>query len=72
MWVVSPSLVHDELLAQGDVLEGELPVAAAKNGEESQQVEQEGDHHARILARPALTDQPPPGGVLAKDMRQGC
>jgi hypothetical protein len=29
------------LLAQGDVLEGELPVAAAKKGEESQQVEQE-------------------------------
>jgi hypothetical protein len=43
-------LVDDELLAQGQVLEGELAVAAAEEGEESQQVEHEGDHQARILS----------------------
>jgi hypothetical protein len=38
------SLVDGELLAQGQVLEGELVVAAEEEGEESEQVEQEGDH----------------------------
>jgi hypothetical protein len=32
------------LLVQGEVLEGKLVVAAAKEGEEPKQVEQEGDH----------------------------
>jgi hypothetical protein len=46
------------LVTQGEVLQGELAVAAAEDREESKQVEQEGDHQARIVARPELTDQP--------------
>ena len=38
------SLVHGELLAQGEVLQGELPVATTEEREELKQVEQEGDH----------------------------
>ena len=34
---------------QGEVLQGELAVATAEEREESQQVEQEGDHRAEIL-----------------------
>jgi len=41
---VRRSLVHGELLVQGQVLEGELAVAPAEEGEETEQVEQEGDH----------------------------
>ena len=52
------SFVHGELLAQGQVLEGELAVAAAEEGEESKQVEHEGDHQARILSGSELIDQP--------------
>jgi hypothetical protein len=51
------SLVHGELLAQGEVLEGELPVAAAEEREESKHVEQEGDHRTEILSGSDLTDQ---------------
>ena len=40
------SLVHGELLPQGKVLDRELPVAAEEEGEQSKQVEQEGDHRA--------------------------
>src|SRR5439155_16298219 len=52
------SLVHGELVAQGEVLEGELAVAAAEEGEETKHVEQEGDHGARILSGSEPTDQP--------------
>lgn len=38
------SPVHGELPAQGEVLEDELVVAAAKEGEETEQVEQGGHH----------------------------
>jgi hypothetical protein len=34
------------LLPQGEVLEGELAVAAAQEREEPERVEQEGDHRA--------------------------
>ena len=44
------SLVDGELLAQGEVLEGELAVAAEEKGEGPKQVEQEGDHRAEIVA----------------------
>jgi len=37
------------LLAQGEVLEGELAVAAAEEREEPKQVEQESDHRAEIV-----------------------
>jgi hypothetical protein len=40
------SLVDDELLAQGEVLQSELPTAVTQKREESKQVEQEGDHRA--------------------------
>jgi hypothetical protein len=53
------SLVHGELVTQGEVLEGELAVAAAEEGEESQQVEHEGDHQARILSGSELIDHRP-------------
>src|SRR5207249_7066112 len=40
------SLVDGQLLPQGEVLEGELAVAAAQEREEPEQMEQEGDHRA--------------------------
>jgi hypothetical protein len=43
------SLVHGELLAQDEVLQGELAMTAAEEREESKQVEQEGDHRADSL-----------------------
>jgi hypothetical protein len=52
------SLVHGELLVQGEVLQGELAVAAADEREESKEVEQEGDHRAGILSGSEPTDQP--------------
>ena len=42
------SLVDGQLLAQGEVLEGELAVAADEEGEEPEQVEYEGDHEPRL------------------------
>jgi len=42
------SLVDGELLAQGQVLEGELAVAADEEGEEPEQVAGEGDHEPRL------------------------
>ena len=52
------SLVHGELVAQGEVLEGELTMAAAEEGEEPKQVEHEGDHRAETVAASEPTDQP--------------
>jgi hypothetical protein len=52
------SLVHGELLAQGELLQGELAVAAADEREESKQVEQECDHRAGILSGSEPTYQP--------------
>ena len=52
------SFVHGELLTQGEVLQGELAVAAAEERQESNQVEHEGDHQARILSGSELIDQP--------------
>jgi hypothetical protein len=61
------------LVAQGEVLEGEVAVAAVEEGEETKQVEQQGDHGAEIVSGSELKDQPLgcPDGVLAKD-RVGC
>jgi hypothetical protein len=65
------SLVHGELVTQGEVLEGEVAVAPAEEREESQQVEQEGNHQAQILSGSELINQP-----LARRMefwrRTGC
>jgi hypothetical protein len=49
--------IDGELVAQGQVFEGELAVAATDEREESKQVEQEGDHRAEILSGSASTDQ---------------
>jgi hypothetical protein len=38
------------LLPQGEVLEGALAVAAAQEREESEQMEQEDDHRAKIFS----------------------
>src|SRR5467141_823738 len=51
-------LVDGQLLPQGEVLEGELAVAAAQEREESEQMEQEDDHRARIVSGSEPTDQP--------------
>jgi hypothetical protein len=45
------SSVHGELLAQGEVLQGELVVAAAGEGQQTEQVEWEGDDHRAGLWR---------------------
>jgi len=42
------SLVHGELLAEGQVLEGELAVAAEEEGKEPEQVEYESDHESQL------------------------
>jgi hypothetical protein len=44
-------------LAQGEVFEGELAVAADEDGQEPKQVEQEGDYRAEIVAGSEPTDQ---------------
>jgi hypothetical protein len=51
------SLVHGELLTQGEVLQSDLTVTTAEDRQESQQVEQEGDHRAEIVAGSAPTNQ---------------
>jgi hypothetical protein len=66
------SPVHGELLAQGEVLEGELPVAAAEEREESKHVEQEGYHRTEILSGSDLTDQRlGPGRGFGEGQRRG-
>jgi hypothetical protein len=49
--------VHSELLAQGQVLEGALAVAAVQKREESEQMGQEDDHRAKIFSGSEPTDQ---------------
>jgi len=51
-------LVDGQLLPQGEVLEGELAVAAEQEREESEQMDQEDDHRARIFSGSEQTDQP--------------
>ena len=52
------SLVDGELLAQGQVLKGELARAADEEREEAEQVEEEGDHRAEIVSGSDPIDQP--------------
>jgi hypothetical protein len=52
------SLVHGDLVIQGEVLEGELAVAAAEKGEDPKQAQKESDHRAWIVAGSQPTDQP--------------
>jgi hypothetical protein len=52
------SLVDGELLAQGEVLQDQLALAAEEDGEEPKQVERESDHRAEIVAASGSTDQP--------------
>ena len=65
------SLVHGELLAQGEVLESELAVAAAEEREESKQVEQRGDHGAGLSPdQSRKINRLSTGRVLAKDRHE--
>jgi hypothetical protein len=50
------SLVDGELVAQSQVFEGELAVAAEEDGEEPKQVEQDSDHR-EIVAGSGPADQ---------------
>jgi hypothetical protein len=50
--------VHGERLAQGEVLEGELAVAAAEEREEAEPVQPRGDHETAILSGSEPRDQP--------------
>ena len=52
------SFVHGKLLAEGEVLEGELTMAAEEEGKDPKQVKQEGDHRAGIVAGSVPADQP--------------
>jgi hypothetical protein len=45
------------MLAQGEVLERELAVAAAEDREEPEKVEQKGDHRTEIASGSGLRDQ---------------
>ena len=61
------SLVDGQLLPQGEVLEGELVVAAAQEREEPEHVEQEGDHRAGFSPdQSRLINHLGADGVLAK------
>ena len=48
---MNQSRVGRELLAPGQVLEGELPMAAEEEGEDPTQAEQESDHRAELRMR---------------------
>src|SRR5438093_6461128 len=50
-------LVDGELVAQGQVLQGDMAVSAAEEGKHSKQAEQEGDHRAEIFSGSAPPDQ---------------
>ena len=50
-------LVDGELVAQGQVLQGDMAVSAAEEGKQSKQAEQEGDHRAGIFSGSAPPDQ---------------
>ena len=64
------SLVDGQLLPQGEVLEGEMVVAAAQEREEPEHVEQEGDHGAGFSPDPSrLINHLVADGVVAKDAR---
>ena len=64
-------LVDGQLLPQGEVLEGELAVAAAQEREEPEQMEQEGDHRAGFSPdQSRLINYLAADGVLAKDRRE--
>jgi hypothetical protein len=73
------SLVDGQLLPQGEVLEGELPVAAAQEREEPDKMEQKSDHRAGFSPdQGRLINHSTSDGVLAKDnghandSRRGC
>jgi hypothetical protein len=67
-------LVHGKLLAQREVFEGELALAAAEEREKSKQMEHEGDHQARILCGSELIDQPtlPTGWSFGEGQGANC
>src|SRR6059036_111293 len=50
-------LVDGELVAQGQVLQGDMAVSAAEEGKQSKQAEQEGDHRAGIFSGSTPPDQ---------------
>src|SRR5262249_7924364 len=52
------ALVDGELLPQGEVLEGELAMAAEEGGEKPKQLEQECNHRANILSGSEARTQP--------------
>jgi hypothetical protein len=51
------SFVNGKLLTQDEVLQGQLTVAAAKEGQETEQVEEEGNHRAGIVSGSEPRDQ---------------
>src|SRR5439155_3370044 len=50
-------LVDSELVAQGQVLQGDMAVSAAEEGKQSKQAEQESNHRAGIFSGSAPPDQ---------------
>ena len=71
-WPGRRSLIDGELLAQGQVLEGEPAVAADEEGEEPEQGSRRADHRAGIVPirdREIKIKHLPPDEVLAKDRR---
>jgi hypothetical protein len=47
-WAGPQSLVDGELLVQGEILKGELTMAADEEGEEPEEEKHEGDHEPRL------------------------
>src|SRR5206468_11595966 len=50
-------LVDGELVAQGQVLQGDMAVSTVEEGKQSRQAEQEGDHRVEIFSGSASPDQ---------------
>jgi hypothetical protein len=48
LWAGPESLVDGELLVQGEILKGELTMAADEEGEEPEEEKHEGDHEPRL------------------------
>src|SRR5213593_4095828 len=68
LWPGHRLLVDGELVAQGQVLHGDMAVSAAEEGKQLKQAEQEGDHRAGIFSGSARQiNHLTPDGVLAKD-----
>jgi hypothetical protein len=58
VWLSDCASLHGDLVAQGEILEGEVAMAADEEGEEPKHREQDADHRAGIVSGSDSRDQP--------------